>query len=109
MYQRIPKEEKPLQVLMFSATLHSPEIKAMAQSICRFPQWIDLKGKPTVPDNVDHALLWIDPLKAFLTFFTLNHSVIYAKESFFLKSFPLYQASGFLPISLLIIAFKLIN
>lgn len=34
---------------MFSATLHSAEIKTMAETICRFPQWVDLKGKPTVP------------------------------------------------------------
>jgi len=60
-FQKIPKTEKPLQVLMFSATLHSPEIKKMSEQICKFPQWIDLKGKPTVPENVDHAIILVDP------------------------------------------------
>jgi len=48
---------------MFSATLHSEEIKKMAEQLCRFPQWVDLKGKPTVPENVDHAIVMIDPTK----------------------------------------------
>jgi hypothetical protein len=35
---------------MFSATLHDPLIKDMADIICKFPQWVDLKGKDTVPE-----------------------------------------------------------
>jgi len=62
-YSLIPKSDKPLQVLMFSATLHSEEIKKMSEQICKFPQIIDLKGKPTVPENVDHVILKIDPTK----------------------------------------------
>jgi hypothetical protein len=29
---------------MFSATLHSPEIKELAEKITKFPTWVDLKG-----------------------------------------------------------------
>lgn len=35
---------------MFSATLHSPEITATADKICKFPTWVDLKGKESVPE-----------------------------------------------------------
>lgn len=64
---------------MFSATLHDPLIKDMADIICKFPQWIDLKGKDTVPEvsnasslilnmsnryrqTVDHAVVIADPV-----------------------------------------------
>jgi superfamily II DNA/RNA helicase len=39
-----------LQVLMFSATLHSNSIQKMSQQLCRFPQWVDLKGKDAIPE-----------------------------------------------------------
>jgi hypothetical protein len=44
-----------LQTLLFSATLHSPEMGALAEEVCRFPMWVDLKGKDSVPE-VRHAL-----------------------------------------------------
>jgi ATP-dependent RNA helicase DDX1 len=65
---------------MFSATLHDPLIKDMADIICKFPQWVDLKGKDTVPEvssnsieiytwhvltdlqTVDHAVVIADPV-----------------------------------------------
>jgi ATP-dependent RNA helicase DDX1 len=34
-----------LQVLMFSATLHSEQVATLSQRICKFPTWVDLKGK----------------------------------------------------------------
>lgn len=49
------------QVLMFSATLHSPEVKRLAAAICQQPMLVDLKGKDAVPDSVDHVLLRVDP------------------------------------------------
>jgi hypothetical protein len=38
------------QVLMFSATLHDPQIRELSEIICKFPTWVDLKGKDTVPE-----------------------------------------------------------
>jgi ATP-dependent RNA helicase DDX1 len=61
LYNLIPKTRE-LQVLMFSATLHSTSIKGNAElvvvveivelgnKICRFPTWVDLKGKDAVPE-----------------------------------------------------------
>lgn len=46
---------------MFSATLHSPEVKRLAAAICQQPMLVDLKGKDAVPDTVDHVLLRVDP------------------------------------------------
>lgn len=51
-----------LQVLMFSATLHSPEIKSLAEQICTFPTWVDLKGKDSVPETVSHLVVRVDPV-----------------------------------------------
>jgi ATP-dependent RNA helicase DDX1 len=50
-----------LQVLMFSATLHSPEVLDISNSLCQNPIIVDLKGKETVPDSVDHAVVRVDP------------------------------------------------
>lgn len=47
-WNAVPKAE--LQVLMFSATLHSPEVKELGEKLCKFPTWVDLKGKDSVPD-----------------------------------------------------------
>jgi len=62
LYQQLPKG-KSLQVMMFSATLHSPEVKTLAEKICRFPIWVDLKGKDYVPETVHHTMVWADPTK----------------------------------------------
>ena len=48
-----------LQTLMFSATLHSPEIGTLAEEICRFPTWVDLKGKDSVPEVGWLGLAWL--------------------------------------------------
>jgi len=51
-----------LQTLMFSATLHSPEITRLATKLCVNPTWVDLKGRDAViPDSVHHACVRIDP------------------------------------------------
>eukprot|EP01114_Cavostelium_apophysatum_P021239 TRINITY_DN7357_c0_g1_i1.p1 TRINITY_DN7357_c0_g1~~TRINITY_DN7357_c0_g1_i1.p1 ORF type:complete len:735 (+),score=215.11 TRINITY_DN7357_c0_g1_i1:84-2288(+) len=60
LFSVIPKS-KSLQVLFFSATLQSPEVKKLANEICRFPTWIDLKGQNSVPETVDHAFVWANP------------------------------------------------
>jgi hypothetical protein len=46
---------------MFSATLHSPEVKRLAAAMCVNPLLVDLKGQDAVPDTVDHVLLRVDP------------------------------------------------
>lgn len=64
LFRKLPKSgagAARLQVLMFSATLHSPEIRQLASQICENPVVIDLKGKDAVPDTVDHVVINIDP------------------------------------------------
>ncbi len=36
-------DKSHLQVLLFSATLHSPEVALLSQRICKFPTWVDMK------------------------------------------------------------------
>ena len=50
-----------LQTCFFSATLHSPQIKQLADSICINPTWVDLKGCDYVPDTVHHVVYRVDP------------------------------------------------
>ncbi len=46
----------------FSATLHSPQIRELADLVCHNPTWIDLKGQDTVvPDTLHHVVLPILP------------------------------------------------
>eukprot|EP00899_Mesostigma_viride_P015632 jgi/Mesvir1/2406/Mv22148-RA.1 len=64
MFAQMPKQSEGaqrLQVLMFSATLHSPEIKQLSETLCKFPTWVDLKGKESVPETVHHAVLRVAP------------------------------------------------
>jgi ATP-dependent RNA helicase DDX1 len=66
LFRRLPKSgagAARLQVLLFSATLHSPEIRALASQICENPVVVDLKGKDAVPDTVDHVIIKIDPVE----------------------------------------------
>lgn len=44
----------------FSATLHSPEITKLANSICSSPTWVDLKGANAIPDTVHHTICLVD-------------------------------------------------
>jgi ATP-dependent RNA helicase DDX1 len=62
MYNRVPRNaERPLQVLLFSATLHSPEILGLTETITQHATWVDLKGKDAVPDTVHFATVTVDP------------------------------------------------
>ena len=45
-----PVHPRHPQVLMFSATLHSPEVRGLAEKICQNPVVVDLKGKDAVPE-----------------------------------------------------------
>lgn len=63
-YRGLPKAGSGtarLQVLLFSATLHSPEIRGLASQICQDPILVDLKGKDAVPETVDHVVVVVDP------------------------------------------------
>eukprot|EP01026_Neomeris_dumetosa_P024663 TRINITY_DN2045_c0_g1_i7.p1 TRINITY_DN2045_c0_g1~~TRINITY_DN2045_c0_g1_i7.p1 ORF type:complete len:708 (-),score=131.19 TRINITY_DN2045_c0_g1_i7:97-2220(-) len=63
-FRRLPKSGRGanrLQVLFFSATLHSPEVQNLSKKICQNPMLVDLKGKDSVPETVDHVLIRIDP------------------------------------------------
>eukprot|EP01054_Gregarina_sp_Poly1_P005909 Gregarina_sp_Poly_1__5908@NODE_310_length_9629_cov_213_427526_g267_i0_p2_GENE_NODE_310_length_9629_cov_213_427526_g267_i0NODE_310_length_9629_cov_213_427526_g267_i0_p2_ORF_typecomplete_len759_score107_28DEAD/PF00270_29/2_3e41DEAD/PF00270_29/1_6e03Helicase_C/PF00271_31/2_8e21SPRY/PF00622_28/4_2e21ResIII/PF04851_15/0_67ResIII/PF04851_15/0_00034ERCC3_RAD25_C/PF16203_5/3_2e05UTP25/PF06862_12/6_7e02UTP25/PF06862_12/0_11_NODE_310_length_9629_cov_213_427526_g267_i01342410 len=52
-----------IQTLFFSATLHSPEVRTAIEKLTSSPVWIDLKGRPTVPETVHAVLYQIDPRK----------------------------------------------
>ncbi|KAK1444820.1 RNA helicase like protein [Babesia gibsoni] len=56
---------KRLQVLMFSATLHSPTVVEHVESLTKSAQWIDLKGVPQVPDTVDVFAIELDPSRIY--------------------------------------------
>eukprot|EP00903_Cladosiphon_okamuranus_P009582 g9124.t1 len=65
-YQRLPQQgvgDLKLQVCFFSATLHSPEIAKLADTLCDRPTWVDLKGRDTVPQTVHHVVVRVDPDK----------------------------------------------
>jgi len=64
LFDRMPKSGpgfSRLQVLLFSATLHSPEITALAGRLTQNATWVDLKGKDAVPETVHHAVVVVDP------------------------------------------------
>ncbi|XP_033114325.1 ATP-dependent RNA helicase DDX1-like [Anneissia japonica] len=61
-WQKIPKisaDGRRLQMIVCSATLHSFEVKKLAEKIMHFPTWVDLKGKDSVPETVHHVVCYI--------------------------------------------------
>lgn len=56
-------DSRRLQMIVASATLHSPDVKRMAEKLMHFPTWIDLKGQDAVPETVHHCVVHIDPTK----------------------------------------------
>ncbi|XP_028392095.1 ATP-dependent RNA helicase DDX1-like [Dendronephthya gigantea] len=65
-YNKIPKfssDGKRLQMIVCSATLHSFEVKKLADKIMHFPTWVDLKGRDSVPETVHHVVVHVDPRK----------------------------------------------
>eukprot|EP01025_Chloroclados_australasicus_P054950 TRINITY_DN6577_c0_g1_i1.p1 TRINITY_DN6577_c0_g1~~TRINITY_DN6577_c0_g1_i1.p1 ORF type:complete len:753 (-),score=102.41 TRINITY_DN6577_c0_g1_i1:390-2648(-) len=65
-FRRLPKSGRGaqrLQVLFFSATLHSPEVQNLSKKICQNPLLVDLKGKDSVPETVDHVLVKLNPMQ----------------------------------------------
>ncbi|CAH1779368.1 unnamed protein product [Owenia fusiformis] len=64
LYQQMPKisnDGKRLQMIVCSATLHSFDVKKMAERLMHFPTWIDLKGQDSVPETVHHVVVPVDP------------------------------------------------
>ncbi|XP_048576898.1 ATP-dependent RNA helicase DDX1-like [Nematostella vectensis] len=63
-YNKIPKitAGKRLQIVTCSATLHSFDVKKLAERIMHFPTWVDLKGQDSVPETVHHVVCHVDPL-----------------------------------------------
>ena len=64
LFDRMPKSGDGfvrLQVLLFSATLHSGDIEDLAARLCERPAWVDLRGKDSVPETVHHACVVVDP------------------------------------------------
>ncbi|KFD57405.1 hypothetical protein M514_01508 [Trichuris suis] len=64
LHMQIPKvtpDGKRLQMIVCSATLHSIEVKKMADRLMHFPQWVDLKGQDAVPETVHHVVVMVDP------------------------------------------------
>jgi len=64
-FKRLRKDgtgDKRLQVLLFSATLHSPEIRELSEVLCQHPTWVDLKGRDYVPSTVHHLVVEVDPV-----------------------------------------------
>jgi len=63
-FSKIPKmspDGKRLQMIVCSATLHSVEVKKLADKIMHFPTWVDLKGQDAVPETVHHVVCRVDP------------------------------------------------
>ncbi|XP_055693754.1 ATP-dependent RNA helicase Ddx1 [Lutzomyia longipalpis] len=66
LHKQIPKitaDGRRLQMIVCSATLHSFEVKKMAERLMHFPTWVDLKGEDAVPETVHHVVVRVDPQK----------------------------------------------
>ncbi|XP_059622379.1 ATP-dependent RNA helicase Ddx1 [Phlebotomus argentipes] len=64
LHKQIPKitaDGRRLQMIVCSATLHSFEVKKMAERLMHFPTWVDLKGEDAVPETVHHVVVKVDP------------------------------------------------
>ncbi|KAJ2942815.1 hypothetical protein O0L34_g15002 [Tuta absoluta] len=66
LHRQIPKitsDGRRLQMVVCSATLHSFDVKKMAEKLMHFPTWVDLKGEDAVPETVHHVVVIADPQK----------------------------------------------
>ena len=64
LHSKIPKmtsDGTRLQMVVCSATLHSFEVKRLAERLMHFPTWVDLKGQDSVPETVHHVVLPCNP------------------------------------------------
>lgn len=58
---KITSDSKRLQMIVCSATLHSMDVKRMADRLMKYPIWVDLKGEDAVPETVHHVIVKVDP------------------------------------------------
>ncbi|BHF69464.1 ATP-dependent RNA helicase ddx1 [Sparganum proliferum] len=58
---KVTPDGKRLQMVVCSATLHSFDVKKLANQLMHFPVWIDLKGQDTVPETVHHVMCLVNP------------------------------------------------
>ncbi|KAH9278967.1 ATP-dependent RNA helicase DDX1 [Echinococcus granulosus] len=58
---KVTPDGKRLQMVVCSATLHSFDVKKIANRLMHFPVWIDLKGQDSVPETVHHVVCPVDP------------------------------------------------
>ncbi|KAK9791611.1 hypothetical protein WJX73_009998 [Symbiochloris irregularis] len=96
LFSRLPKGGAGvarLQVLLFSATLHSVEVTHCAERLCQNPVLIDLKGKDAVPEAVDHvdtpdnwseAVKRLKPrlLQRLIDYFRMEQCMIFCRTNF---------------------------
>jgi len=61
LYNAMPKHSKGVQVVICSATLHSLDVQLLAEQLTVNATWVDLKGKDSIPDTVDHVVVLADP------------------------------------------------
>lgn len=65
LHRQIPKitsDGRRLQMIVCSATLHSFDVKRLAERLMHFPTWVDLKGEDAVPETVHHVVTLVDPV-----------------------------------------------
>lgn len=76
-YNAVPKEHangRRLQMIVCSATLHSNDVKQLAQELLYYPTWIDLKGKDAIPETVHQVQIKVAPNMAISTGSSNNNS-----------------------------------
>ena len=62
LHSAMPRTGHPPQLIVCSATLHSPEIRQLQSALgLENASFVDLKGRDAVPENVDHVCYRIDP------------------------------------------------
>ncbi|KAA6387693.1 MAG: putative ATP-dependent RNA helicase DDX1, partial [Streblomastix strix] len=54
-------ESRSMQVILVSATLHTPQMAKVIERATEFPTWVDLKGDRAVPETVHHAYISVNP------------------------------------------------
>ena len=60
-YGKLPLARIRVQIMCFSATLHTPAIRSLSHSMMQNPTWVDLKGHDLLPPTVHHAVVHVDP------------------------------------------------
>ncbi|KAH9364012.1 hypothetical protein HPB48_020663 [Haemaphysalis longicornis] len=78
---QITAEGRRLQMVVCSATLHSFEVKKLAERLMHFPTWVDLKGEDSVPETVHHVVCIVDPRKDTSWMNVSRHIVVHGRRA----------------------------